>query len=236
MKKLWSQKFLSKSYKSRSNKIKQPKKSLLKQKVRKSVAKMSKQQMIQFGNVHDICTVREFWKIVHICSDAPTYRQILEEFGSWHNYRVSLKNRGKRKRFIQYVSDQHYIKTCLRFGIKNKRDYMLMRKEYSSIILLSFQELKRRFGCWLNFKKLLRCFDLQGMLQDYVIKSINAGHALTLSQCEQIGLQIKRVMNHYGRNIFNKLLRQKQKQIYKSVLEGKYEELGIDKKAIGIDL
>ena len=237
MKKLWSEKFLSKSYKNRCKKeVKKQKKSLLKKKVRESVRKMSKEQMIQFGNKHDICTVREFWKIVHSQIDAPTYRQILDEFGSWHNYRVSLKNKGNRHKFIQYVSDQHYIKTCLRFGIRQKRDYMLMRKSYGSIIMLSLQEINKRFGNWRNFKRLLKCYDLEGILEQYVIKSINVGHALTLSECQQIGLQIVRVMNSYGRNIFNKLLRQKQKQIYKSVLEGNYEELGIDKKAIGIDL
>ena len=237
MKKLWSQKFLSKSYKNRVQK-KKPKKSILKKKVRQRVNRMSREQMIRFGNQNSICVVREFWKIVHIKpQSSPTYRQILDQFGSWKNYVMNLQNRGVRKDgFFEYTSDEQYIKTCLRFGIRTKKDYELMRKQYGSIIILSFGEIIKRFGNWKNFKRLLRCFDLQGILQEYVIRSINIGHALTLSQCEQIGLQIIRVMNSYGRNIFNRLLRSKQRQIYKKALGGKYEELGIDKKAIGIDL
>jgi len=77
-------------------------------------------------------------------------------------------------------TDEDYIKLCVNLGMDGTlRDYREKMKKYGGI-LVCHQKIRKKFGNWTNFKKLIRCYNLDMLIYDYVSKSIECGHPLTL--------------------------------------------------------
>lgn len=220
MKSLWSDKFLKLSRTARKNQYKDKKKkrTYTKTERRIGVKRYNKQELLQWGKKRNIMVVRDLWKAAKIYEEAPTYRNILEQFGSWKNYTEALGITNK-KFYQQKLDDRSYIQLCIRMGVTGKKkDYTQRYCKYKGI-LLSPQMVIKTYGNWTNFKRLIYSLNMDKVLQSYVLKSIQVGHILTLKQSDQYGIEIRRVMDSYSKKVFNLLLRQKQKQIYISIMK-----------------
>lgn len=232
----WSEKYLKLSPKARrnrenkKNKLKnkpprfkkkvKPKRKYTKVIRRKNVKKYTREQMIEWGRINGIRVVRDLWKMAFIQEDTPTFKMILKEFGSWGKYKELVGNvfvDEEKTGFIGDKTEQEYARLCLRFNIFKRADYLRVRKQYSNI-LISYEKLMQRFGSWYNFRRLLKCFDTQRIITEYVEASIEAGHPLKLYECDEKGIEIRRAMEGLGKRIFNRLLRKKQTQIYAEAL------------------
>lgn len=218
MKSLWSDKFLKLSPKQRKKTCnKKKKRSYTKVQQRKNVKHYTKEQLISWGKQHNLLTVRDLWKFAKIYEDCPTYKNVLKQFGSWGNYKkglgvISISG------FPNGLDDRQYIQLCINLGIQgDKKSYEQKYKKYKGI-LLSVGKVINIYGSWYNFKRLIYSLNVDKILQSYVLKSMQIGHALTLEQCDKYNIQIRRAMDCYGKKIFNLLIRQKQKQIYLSII------------------
>lgn len=213
MKRLWSEKFLKLSERGRKpkkqNSIRKYPKNII---LRKSVKHYSYSELIEWGNKNGIRVVRDLWRLASIKEDTPTFRNILEEFGSWGRYKKELNI--SKKGFIKDMTDEEYIQLCVKLGVKGTViDYMNKYNRYKGL-LINYNNIIKKFGNWYNFKRLINCFNVDKLLEDYVENSIEYGHALTLKECDELGIEIRRAMNLYGRRVFNALIREKEKQIY----------------------
>lgn len=221
---LWSEKFLNTKIGLRQEKKKTERKEEKKQKrkyrkvnKRKRVIEYTRQELIRWGNQHQVRVVRDIWRLAHQYEDCPTFDNILKIFGSWGRYKKHLVTQ-KRIYFNKQMTDEQYIKLCINLGIDGTiKSYSEKYKKYKGI-LISYQRVIKRFGNWYNFKRLIKCLNVQTILQQYIYASIQKGKALTIRQSNQKGIQIQRAMNLFGKKLFNRILRQKQIMIYKQVM------------------
>lgn len=218
----WSQKYLRLSPQGRKRQInkgaKKQKRKYTKVQRRQNVKKYTREQMIQWGRKNGVRVVRDLWKMASIQEDTPTFKMVLKQFGSWGAYKKQIGLYIDRKGYIGQMTQEQYIRLCIRFNIQTMYDYKRIRKQYKGIII-SYDKLMSIFGNWYNFKRLLTCFDIDRILTEYVQKSIQVGHVLKLYECDKLGIQIRKAMNCYGRKIFNILVRKKEEQIYKQILK-----------------
>ena len=223
----WSQKYLKLSPRGRRRQVqknqKKQKRKYKKVQRRQGVKRYSREQMIEWGKRNGVRVVRDLWKMASIQEDTPTFKMVLKQFGSWGAYKEAIGLCEQRQGYIGQRTQEQYIRLCIRFNIQTAQDYKRIRKQYKGIII-SYNKLLDKFGNWYNFKRLLRCFDVDRILTEYVQASIEAGHALKLSECDKLGIQIRRAMNSYGRKIFNALVRKKEEEIYKIIIKGQNHE------------
>ena len=212
MAKTWSKKFLSSSPKERNKKKRKSNYNRGRNNGCKFKVDMSREEMLEWGRKNGIRIVDDMRKIVSETQTGPSFKQLLKVFGSWKKYRDELGIFHSLNSFFT-CSDEDYIRLCIRFRIRTREDYKTKYQQYKGI-MFSINKLEKRFGGWLNFKRLLFCCDFDRIMDAYVEKSIERGHRLTLDECDELGIEIRNAMSMYSKTIFNRLVAKKEKLIY----------------------
>lgn len=177
---------------------------------RVGVPDYGRQDLLAWGRRVGVRTVMEFNALIKGDANAPGFHHILREFGSWSNY--------KRHLCLPVLVDAvnvfdlgGYVHLCVGYGCTGYRsDYDIRRHRYG---LLSAYKVIKYYGSWYNFRKLIRNYSMELLIEDYVLACLSSGRELTLNDCDDRGIDIRRAMDCFGRNIFNMLVRKKEQLV-----------------------
>ena len=179
---------------------------------RVGVPDYGRQDLLAWGRRVGVRTVKEFQVLIKGDANAPGFHHILREFGSWRNYRDQL-NLPKLVDPLTEFDLSGYVRLCVGYSCTGfKRDYEYRRSRYGEFLLSPYKILKY-YGSWYNFRRLIRNFNMELLIEDYVVASLRVGHSLSTSECFSRGIDISRARHFFGRKLFSMLVRKKEELV-----------------------
>ena len=103
------------------------------------------------------------------------------------------------KSFNNYkkISDEQIIQFMVTFKIKSKEEYNKVRKKYSEI-LPSANAVARRFGGFKNLKRISNAFDINSIIERFIVLKRELGKRPSKQKCIEYGIEIERGYEKVG--------------------------------------
>ena len=174
--------------------------------------KHSKQEMLDFAKRHHVVTKDEMYTAIHDFrnENPPTMSQIEYMFGSYSEFRKELENDPKCWRWSHRIGDEELARYCAMLKIKNSEHYCQLRKTTLGEVLPPYCELERRFGSWILFQTLMISYSVDIHMDCYFRESIKAGRPLTITECDQKGIEIRYLKQVMTPALFEKVMHEKE--------------------------
>lgn len=127
----------------------------------------------------------------------PNIRRIYEKYDSWINFRNYVFSSKITRRFNKKISDEQIIQFMVTFKIKSKEEYNKVRKKYSEI-LPSANAVARRFGGFKNLKRISNAFDINSIIERFIVLKRELGKRPSKQKCIEYGIEIERGYEKVG--------------------------------------
>lgn len=192
-----------------------------------SAPKQSKQEMLDFAKRHQVITKDEMYVAMHDFrhENPPTMAQLEYMFGSWDAFREEIENDPASWSWGGRIGDEELAQYCSMLKIKSAEHYCELRKTTVGETLPPFDQIEKRFGSWMCFHTLALSYSIDKHMDAYFRESIRAGRALKVYECDNLGIEIRYLMECTTPALFKKLMSEREKLYRKnnpdSYLKGK---------------
>lgn len=192
------------------------------------IPKQSKQEILDFAKRHKVVTQDEMYTAIHDFpnENPPSMDQIIWLFGSYPNFKAEIENDPKCWSWSKRISDEQLARYCAMLKIKNLDHYKQLRKTPVGEMLPTRWQIEKRFGSWLLFFTLVLTYNIDKHLDAYFRQSIETGRFLTLRECDKLGIEIRYLKECLTEELFDRVVREKEKLFRKSNPESYLVETG----------
>lgn len=197
------QRFLRLPYEKRKIRIKEVRK--VRGKYRVSTRRFTPDEILDYIRDNNITRQCDLIRLHEIDVGTPSLYFVNQVFESWKNAK-SLAYSGRLELDIgPGKTDEDIIRLVSDYKIKTARQYLKFRKK-DPAVFPSIYEVLRRFGYWLNLRRLACGYSIENILGRYISLRRRLNKWPSKKECQDADIEIERLLEVMSRNELRELV------------------------------
>lgn len=173
--------------------------------------KESKQDVIDFAKRHKVWTKADMDQAIrkNKSLNPPSGSTVVYLFGTWDRFLKELHSEPGYATLFSGKTDEELAWYCSKLPIRNKYDYMKLRKTDAGNCLPPFCAIERRFGSFAMFLAVVMSYKADFQFQRYFTESAKEGRLLTVEECDEKQIEIRYLVSVLSYDLFVMFLEEK---------------------------